>query len=82
MSRSDPDDLRALRKRLLIAESMLMRERLARDIRESTRPVRLLRESLVAAASTVPGRSLLGFVVPWLYSRWRRKPSPTKENSR
>lgn len=79
MSQPDQDDLRALRKRLLVAESMLMRERLARDICESTRPVRLLRESLFAAASAVPTRSLLGFVVPWLYSRWRRKPSPTKE---
>jgi len=76
MSQPDSDDLRTLRKRLLVAESTLMRERLARDLRETTRPVRLLRESLHAAAAAVPSRSVLGMVVPWLVSRWRRKRLP------
>jgi len=75
MSRA-PDDLRALRKRLLVAESMLMRERLAQELRDTTRPIRLLRESLGAASTSLPARSLLLTVVPWLYARWRaRHPS-------
>lgn len=72
MTRSDRDDLRALRKRLLVAESMLMRERLARDLREATRPARILRQALGAAPSALPVRALFGILGPWLYSRWRR----------
>lgn len=69
----DADDLRALRKRLLVAESMLMRERLAQELRDSTRPFRLLRSSLGTASTSMPARSLLLTVVPWLYARWRAK---------
>lgn len=69
---TDPDDLRALRKQLLVARSALLREQLARELRLSTHPVSLAREVLGAAGSLPPGRLALT-LLPWLLGLWRRR---------
>lgn len=73
MTGSDRGDLRSLRKQLLVAESMLMRERLARDLRRATRPARIFRQALGTAPSALPARTVFGILGSWLYSRWRRR---------
>lgn len=65
------DDLRELRKRLLVAESMLMREKLARDLRDTLRPVRLLQEAVGLASARLSSGSVLWIVIPWLMRRFR-----------
>jgi hypothetical protein len=69
---TDRDGLRTLRKRLLIARSALLRERLAREWHRSTQPAHLLREALGFGGALPPGRILLT-LLPWMLGRWRRR---------
>lgn len=79
MSRADTDDLRTLRKRLLVAQSALMRERLAQELHRSTHPLRLARNVVASsAASSLPVRSLLSVALPWLYGRLRKRRTAKK----
>ena len=72
------DDLRQLRKRLLVAESMLMREKLARDLHDALSPVRLLQDAVGLASARLSSGSLLWIAIPWLMRRFRGGESARK----
>lgn len=65
------DDLRELRKRLLVAESMLMREKLARELHDTLRPMRLLQDAVGLASARLSSGSMLWIAIPWLMRRFR-----------
>jgi len=65
------DDLRELRKRLLVAESMLMREKLARELHDTLRPARLLQDAVGLASARLSSGSMLWIAIPWLMRRFR-----------
>jgi len=84
-SSASSDDLRELRKRLLVAESMLMREKLARELHDTLRPVRLLQDALGLASARLSSGSLLWIAIPWLMQRFRggkTGPKPVKRRAR
>jgi len=70
-SSASVDDLRELRKRLLVAKSMLMREKLARELHDTLRPVRLLQDAVGLASARLSSGSMLWIAIPWLMRRFR-----------
>ncbi len=64
-------DLRELRKRLLVAESILMRERLAQDLQRGLRPAHRVMQSLAIAGAALPLRSVAWAVFSWFLGRRR-----------
>lgn len=75
-------DLRELRKRLLVAESMLMRERLARDLQRGLRPAHRLMHSLAMASAALPLRPIAWALFSWFLGHRRRKRPDSNETAK
>jgi len=67
--------LRQLRKQLLVAESMLMRERLARALQRGLGPARTAMHAAALASAVLPLRPIVWALLSWFFGGRSKKSS-------
>jgi hypothetical protein len=66
-------EMRDLRKRLLVARSTLMRERLAQDLQRSLGPARATMHAAAIAGAVLPLKPIAWAVLSWFLGRRRKR---------